>query len=423
WIGYASDTVAGFQCGVENTASCAYAQACRGQLDGNTVAVGSCNSVVTPVMALVDGAWTATVVAAFSASRPAVDEALNTAREAGPAALFGETAAYWRDTLAGMPTVKDESLNRLARQCVATVLQCMDRNRGAIAQPPVSLDEPRDGFWLTLALDMAGFRDRAEAHTLFYGSVARREAALGMPLGSVPAASAADCLEGLPHVALNTDAAAWILGSFRQHAAFLDGDARKLYVSRVRETVQALGDFLVRWTDGQTGAPLASFDTGLLRDAQSIEKLMTALMGVGGAIALAEEAGQPVPPRWRQRNREMMALALVQCVDKDGRWKLDRLPPFWLPEIVASHAEPEAAAARRPGALEQLSGEAAARALCDLALAWRDQESRIETLRGVLKTVLARALERDSLDDGIPVPPVAVRAALLYIAIAEIAPK
>jgi hypothetical protein len=168
---------------------------------------------------------------------------------------------------------------------------------------------------------------------------------------------------------------------------------------------------------------LASFDAGLLRDAQSIEKLMTALMGVGAAIALVEETGQPVPPGWRQRNREMMALALVQCVDKDGRWKVDRLPPFWLPGIVASHAELEAAAARRPSALEQLSGEAAARALCDLALAWRNQESRIETLRGMLNAVVARALERDRLDDCTPVPPDAVRAALIYIAIAEIAPK
>ncbi len=425
WIGYTSpEPIVGFQCGNQDTPTSAFRQAGEGCLRSESAAVGQCNGVLALVPQQDGDEYRATVYVAFGANRAEVDAALNYAQRSGYANLARRHEVYWgwRVGLAALPATDDQELLVLCTRCLVTLQQAMDRTTGAMVrcpgtQPPLALDWARHGFWMTLALDMAGYRDLAEKHTLFYCETVRTEGSRGKPLGSLPAASYANHIEAMPHVILESDAAAWMLATFWRHALFLEAEERTAYLAQVWDAAERAAAFLAGWGDGRTGAPLHSFHPGQCRDARSLRLLLATFMGVDSALRIADALGREAPPQWRERKRDLNVLVLIHCVDDNGRWKLDQPIPFGLGEIAATMMpDSEDIEAGWLVALESLEGYRAARALCDIALAWRGKPDKLAQLQPLLKPVLANALKRGHENGSSPVFPDAATAALAYIA-------
>ena len=427
WIGYrGAQSVAELQCGTVGSIDSAFRQATEGRLQGDTAAVGQCSACLALIPEQQGESYRATVYVAFGAKRGAVDATLRYAGATGYADLARETRAFWerRVAPATLPASDDERLLDMCRRCLVTIMLAMDRSTGAIVrcpstQPPLALDWPRHGFWTTLALDMAGYRALAEQHTRFYCEAVRRKSARGKPRGSLPSACYANHAEGLPHVVLESQAAAWMLAAFWRHALFLDVEARRAYLESIWDTAELAAEFLVSWADSRTGAPLHSFHADRLRDARSIQLLLDTHMGVDSALSIAGALGRTYPPAWRERRSQLEALVKFDCIS--GQWELGEPIPFGLAEVAATvmpvskHVEDEWLAA-----LSERRGYRAARALCDIALAWRGKPDKLSQLQPLLIPVLDRAL-RNGLQTGheetnTPVFPDALTAALAYIA-------
>jgi len=428
WIGYTSaDAILEFQCGHEGARSSAFRQAEAGQLGGDVSAVGQCNGALRLAPAQDEDAYRATVYIAFGPDRAAVDAELAYARETGYTELARQSGAYWQGwtKAARVPETADEALQAGCRRLLVTVAQAMDRSTCAVVrcpttQPPLALDWVRHGFWTILALDMAGYPGLAGVHAQFYCENVRRAGDRGKPLGSLPAATYTNHVEALPHAILESEAAAWMLASLWRHAQFLDANRRAGYLAEAWEAVALAAEFLVGWGDARTGAPLDSFHADLGRDARSVRLLLATFIGVDSAVRIAEIVGRDVPSGWHDRKRELNVLILIHCVE-DGRWRLDQPIPFGLEEIAATIVpDPPLADADRLATLERLEGPEAARALCNLALAWRDRPDKLAELRPILETVLANAVSSDGengqFDGHTPIFPDALAAAQAYIA-------
>jgi len=313
WIATTSpNEVAAFQCGLDGDANSGLVQAEAGTLEGKPGAVGQCHSVVALSPRLDSGTYTAAVFIAFGKNKAQAEEVLGYATERGYDALIEETEAAWKKRIeaARLPSAAKPELLASCRRDLLTIIQCMDRDTGAVVrspvvQPPFALDWLWAGVWITLALDEAGYPDLAEAHTLFYSGVSRKEGKRAMPFGSFPAASYANGEEGVPHLVLDTDAVAWVLASFWRHAGYLEDPARLNYMNKVWDTVSRGGDFLANWVDGRNREPLHSFDLQTLCDRRSAALLLTHFMGIDSAIKIADTLAQEVPTAWRKYKTDL----------------------------------------------------------------------------------------------------------------------
>ncbi len=389
WIAYGSpNEVIGFQCGANETGATASAQAGTQDLAGSTSSVGPCDSALALKPKRTGPNATATIIVAFGKDYGTAVGNLNAALERGYGKLAADTDAYWEKRLsaASMPQVDDASLLGVCKRDLLTLLQCMDRRSGAVIRWPAgsswsTLDWVRDGAWTTLALDMAGYADLAERHTLFYSGAFRKDGKLGKPYGSLPAALYADGAEGAPHVVLDADAVAWTLGSFWRHASLLEDPARRSYLIKMWDRLTCAADFLVAWTDGRTRQPLYSFDYAACRDGSSPGRLLATYMGMDGALRIAETIGNPPPEEWKRRKRDLDALIRFQCVDKAGMWKSESVLPFWQPEVTKTELPPwENVIERRLNEAER-SDSISISTLCDAALAWQDRPDKLARLK------------------------------------------
>ncbi|HIJ65622.1 MAG TPA: hypothetical protein HPP77_06670 [Candidatus Hydrogenedentes bacterium] len=431
WIGYAGvGPVAAYQCGEDGEATCAFSHADRGALANRAGAVGQCNSAIafSGVPRAADNAYEATVFVAFGENRSAVDAVLARAKKLGFDALYAESEEYWHAWLdrAQLPAAAPPNMLAACNRSLLTIAQCMDSDSAAVVrapttQPPRAMDWPRHGAWVTYALDLAGRHDLAERHIQFYLETIRREGNPGSPAGSLPAATFANGVESVPNAVLDIAGVAWTLWSFWQHSAFLEPTARGAYLERVWPGVDLAGAFLVHWSDRRTGAPLHSFDPEVWRDTQSDATLLAVYLGVNSARDMAKALGHPRPD-WDKRELELRALIRHRCVDEEGNWRL--LPPWPIHVRVPNapgSASWEARAAECVAALTTLRGEAAASAICNLAVLWQENPDKLAMLRPHLETAVLNALyegERNgSAQEPSPLHPDALTAALTYIAV------
>ena len=409
WIVYASgQDVAGFQCGREDDASSAFVQAGVGRLAGFPAACGQCDSAMALVPSPEGDVYTATVLTAFGSNQDETTAALDYAMERGYAVLLRETEEYWRERLAPaiLPACNDPAVVARSRRDLLTIIQCMDRNTGAIVrsptpQPPLVLDWPRHGAWITWALDLAGRRDLAEKHTLFYCEAVRAKGKRAKPYGSVPAALYANHVEGLPHVIVEADAAAWVLGSFWRHACFLNGPPRRAYLNKVWDAAGRAADFLAGWTDGRTREPLHSFNPLHCRDMKSAGLLLTTYMGLDSALRIARALGRKEPPEWLRRRTELGVLILLPYLDEGRAHKADAMLPFWQDwqQEIAETVVPtwDEIIEQRPANREGCSALETARLLCDAAMVWHQRPVKLATLKPLLTTAFERTAPPDSL--------------------------
>jgi hypothetical protein len=199
----------------------------------------------------------------------------------------------------------------------------------------LALDWPQHGAWITLALDVAGRHDLARRHNAFHISVLRREDRPGKPLGSLPSACYTNRVEALPHVIVDTEAAAWMLWAVWNHSRLLSPENQAEYVSAVWPAVDLAGTFLARWADPRTGAPLHSFRSSMLRDGQDEALLLATYMGVDRASRMASVLGEN-RAEWHSRLEELGPLVRYRSFAEDDAWKLAHPMAIWLTGLLDS---------------------------------------------------------------------------------------
>ncbi len=405
WIAYASpNKVAGFRCEAD---SGALAASLNGPVtsSGPAAATGPCHSVIalTPVLEGQD--YVATVFAAFGKNDAEAASTLAYATQQGYDALVDDTRNYWLEWLrpAVIPNTDDAPLLAACKRDLMTLAMCTDRASYAVvrspsAQPPRAMDSAEDGAWATMAYSLAGYREMARTHSLFYGKTIRAQDEPCKPRGSLPAATYANGVDALPSWAIRPEAAAWMLGSFWQTGSTLDTPERHAYLEEVWEYVKDSGDFLTRWTDARTRQPLYSFSYEAGRDTQSTELVLATCMGIDAAIRIAAALGRPVPPEWTHRKRQLDSLVLFCGGAPNTQWRVEDILPYWREEFDEGKPPEmpfptwDAVMQRK---LTQLpsAGARPLETLCDAAVLWEKKPARLVSLRPLLDATTPKGLE------------------------------
>jgi len=339
-----------------------------------------------------DGTYTATILIAFGTTKNEVDAILADARADSYEAVAQDADRYWQAWLAqanSASPIHDDLL---------TLAQCTDRLSGAVIGSPArswtALDGVAEGAWTTLALDMAGYYEMAEKHTLFYAGLVRRQDKPGRPYGSIPGAVYADGTDGWPQHILQSDATAWMLASFWRHATFLSNTEQQAYLERIWTSVVPAMQFLTAWTDGRNREPFFSFDPAVCRDTQSVHLLLTHYMGVDAALRIAGQLKKNPPERWKQRKTALDILIRFHCVDVEGKWKVADILPFWAQEFAEARLPSWDAILEDQLAKQPVPN---AKLLADAAVVWKNNPGRLEQLRPFIETATSQAcVSRDS---------------------------
>jgi len=345
WIGCATaEPWLGFQCATDESPQAAYGQIASGTLEGRKCAVGACHSAIELALTHPQSAWEATVFLGFGRNREEVDTLITYARERDYAGLREETEAYWTKWLAKQGLPAGAPLGAVRRRAALTLAQAMDRNSGAvvrapITQPPLAVDCPGPGAWITLALDLLGDHERAERHLRFYLEALRGESRRGLPRGSLAAAYYANRREAAPHPVLDVEAVAWMLSSVWRHSRFLDHGSGLTYLASVWKPVSDAADFLAGWADSGGGPPLPSFDASALRDRQSSAQLLHTFMGLAAAMNIAAALGESSNESWNTRRRELEEQIRAHFAHDPKPLPLELTTPYWLKEVVPENRE------------------------------------------------------------------------------------
>ena len=335
-----AEPATGFQCGVSGTASSAFAQVKAGALDGQTAAVGDCDSAFEFTCASPANGGAAapiTVYIAFGSTYDAAAENLDYARERGYDALLREAADYWNGRLSpsGPQAQPHERL-------LEVLLTCLDRETGALvrmplASPPLHVDVPRTGVMGAYALSIAGRHDLVRKRIDFYLNALRTQNTPGCPAGSLPAGLYANGGEAVPRLILDVEAVAWLLWLCERHAAALPPEDRAAFIDAAWPRLELAAEFLSGWFDPRTGLPRTAFNPQTLRDGQSPELAVRAHMGLVSALSLAASKGEE-RAEWRKRARDLETLIRARYIGPDGFWQVDRPERFWnIPLAPASH--------------------------------------------------------------------------------------
>lgn len=406
WIGCASpQDIVEMQCGEVATPSSALGQVMGDSLGGDTAAVGQCDYGLKLAPLPEGDAFVGQVFLAFGHTLDVVEGHLAFAERQGYEALRTQTDTYWREWLSRASPLKtsDADLEAAFSRCLLTLGMAVDATTGAVAcgrgEGPadsllakafeVPLDWPAAGAWVTLALDAVGLHDLARDHTLFYSRAVRTDGRRGRPVGSLPLALYANGDEALPHLLLGLDGAAWTLWSFGQHGALLEEVERTGYLTELWPSVEKLGDFLAGWSETVGGVPYHGFGVTEGRDRHALFDIPLVYVGMTEALKIAEALGHG-KPQWVRRSRSLEALTFLHCLDDRGHWRLERTLPMGPSSEIpwSSDAQWRALVDAKQARLPQLAGYEAARALCEVALEWRETPQRLETLRPEARRVL-----------------------------------
>ena len=369
-----------------------------GDLSGS--AVGQTFSLAQLKPVRTDAGYSATILIGFAKDFEGARDLLEFGYERGYERLLQETNAHWFDWIgeARIPTNDDVETVKLMLRCLLTLATVTDRYSGAMVrspstQPPLARDWPRHGAWMTHALDLAGLHEAAGSHSLFYARLFREEATRGRPAGSLPAAVYADGVEATPHFVLDLEAVAMTVWAFAEHGKGLPESSRQAYFEKVWEATERGADFLAGWTVDRKSAPSHAFDPNVFHDRQSWNQLVSVRLGLHSALSIARQLDREPPDEWLRRERALDALLLNSSLDMSLTWPLEEPLPFSLDHIF-DPGDPrlEVSIQRRLDALPNLTGYAAAKALCEVVMLWRNDPAKLKTLAPLVKPTLIRAL-------------------------------
>lgn len=249
--------------------------------------------------------WKAVAAVAFGENRNTAADTLR--------ALLDQPFDEWA-AAAGTAGTLPPDLPETARPAVERLLLSWDDTQGTVVfapwgRPPLAVVPPQLAACAALAFSRLGLTDQAEKQLDFLMGLVRAKETATAPAGSLPVLAHANGTPAFPEAVVNASDAAWCLLALRDATAPWPPARRDAFLAKHRATVTVLGDFLVRWSDLSTGAPLPDFDWRVFRAAASFEPVLAGLLGIGAACDLA------APPRewgnWRRSLEARVRFALA----------------------------------------------------------------------------------------------------------------
>jgi hypothetical protein len=231
--------------------------------------------------------------------------------------------AAWLAT-ARLPATDDPHVLRLAKRSLLVIRGACDRPSGAVVasvatQLPYALDWARDGAFINLALDEAGYPGLVDAHNAYYLRVQRQD---GLLAGTYPMNTYEDGTPGGP-IFLEIDNAALAVWTLVDHARFLDGAGRATYADRAWPAVARGAEFLTRWRDPFTHLPLPAHEDDNPAFTRGIQGSVSAILALRAAVGFARDRGATdEADRWAARQAELeQALFATFWDEDDGRFR------------------------------------------------------------------------------------------------------
>jgi GH15 family glucan-1,4-alpha-glucosidase len=156
--------------------------------------------------------------------------------------LERETEEFWRNWLS-----RAKNFDRFFRRTLISIKLAQDRNTGAIVasistQPPYGQDWPRDGAFINLALDVAGYHEMVTKHNLFYRDVQRKSGVYPFGRGTYDMCYYPDGMPGGP-IPFEIDETALTIWTLWTHAKFMK-DGRDEYIREVKNTIELSAEAL-----------------------------------------------------------------------------------------------------------------------------------------------------------------------------------
>ena len=287
-----------------------------GQLSGSRLAACQTNAALaTPLVFAGD---TAEGAALFAFGKTVADArttlASGTAISAAARQAASEKAAH--DALASVK-LPDASLGdrvvAVAQRALVNVYVARDRGTGAIVasvthQPPYFLDWPRDGSFISHALDLAGLLPWVTQRGQWYSGLQRRTAAPRDPILSGQAPDDPDTGDvGYPAFAwemnyyadgtvggdirFEIDNTALHLWAMTVHAASLQGAERDAFIASVWPNLKDALHLLVRWRDATTNLPYIANEDDHLELTSTLHGATAVYGALVSGARLAHAAG------------------------------------------------------------------------------------------------------------------------------------
>ncbi|MCC6697238.1 MAG: hypothetical protein IT365_16540 [Candidatus Hydrogenedentes bacterium] len=410
WIGYTVVEQRAFVwCGPADGPQSVRAQLETGEGAHAASAMGQTASAAAFPIHATERERTATIFLAFGKTHEEVLAGLQYATERGYEGILQESREYVQRLLGALPpwVHADPKLQEALLNAQSTLAASLDYENHAIvraplARPPLAVDIPRHSIWAGLALDALRQTETAERHLEFLLSAVRREDRPGMPAGSLPAALHTNESQGAPHVILDGEAPAWLLWAIWQHAANMDAESGKAFLSRHWDTAQAMAAFLMNRSGQRPNTPVYSFAPESLGEDESASFLIAAYVGLKSALAIAGILGEE-RPEWQTCQRDLEDRVRTWFDESiDSEVNQVQALALWPTGIIdAEDPRWDAVAAVALQSLESTAPEVALRTAFQLAMLWRDHPERLERLVVVLPEIFRRANEArpvDSLD-------------------------
>ena len=188
-----------------------------------------------------------TIIIAVSDSYYGVKRLLEEIGSRGYEELERETEEFWKDWLS-----RAKNFDKFSKRTLISIKLAQDRNTGAIVaslstQPPYGQDWPRDGAFINLALDVAGYHEMVTKHNLFYREVQRKSGIYPFGRGTYEMCYYPDGMPGGP-IPFEIDETALIIWTLWTHAKFLK-DGRDEYIKEIRGTIELAAEALYNCYD------------------------------------------------------------------------------------------------------------------------------------------------------------------------------
>lgn len=179
-----------------------------------------------------------------------VKSILEWAKRRGYEKLKQDTTDYWREWIGTASLPKREDLIPFSKRTLINIKASTDRNTGAIVasisvQPPYGEDWPRDGAYLNLALDIAGYHSMVTKHNMFYVDVQRKEGLFPFLPGSYDMCYYADGIPGGP-IPFEIDETAYVIWTLWSHGKFLPEDEREDYIEAIAPAIELASSMLYK---------------------------------------------------------------------------------------------------------------------------------------------------------------------------------
>ena len=266
-----------------------------------------------------DGRTEGTFFIAFAHDTDSAIDSAKTIRDHNPDRILSETHEshlQWIEK-ACLPETSDERLSAVSRRALLLTRIVRDEQSGALGcsvatQPPYSLDWIRDGAFVNLMLDIAGYNQIVTEHNLFYSSIQRK------PLGSWDMCVYGDGTIGGP-LFLELDTLAFGAWTLWDHYRFLKGVEAEEYLFETFPAIENAADFFLYWRDPETKLPLPAWESDFPTITSTLLSAEMAWLSLRCAINAGETIGhtQEKLEQWKIRQGELTEAIFTYYFDSE----------------------------------------------------------------------------------------------------------